>query len=1323
MTGGFPDLWIILLIAVLLVAVLVVVAVIVLRGALKKEDGRQLTAPTPGKDLQLFSRPESPVAASFQSAIEVLRQKVSGSAFEYKVPWILMIGPPGSGKTSILDSLSASALHDNSAPSSKDRSWISWAFLNRGVVIDAPGSLLLGPSPNVSSDERAWDQMLHRFNRHRPARPLDGVVLTFPATDLLNPDLDIAAQGALIRAKLDSLQSAVGLVLPVYIVITKCDSIHGFGSFCREFEHTNPEASREIFGWSNEHTLESVFSWVWADEAMASLHRSIREHQLRFFGQEKKLDSPDALFLFPPEFQKLRDSLRSLLTQLFVPVSYRDSHYFRGVYFSGLPDESDRPDKNLDLVPVIGNRTRSPIFFLDHLFERKIFAERTLARPVAQKFQFRNRVVLGAQVFAALFSLLMLIGLSIDYFRLSNARDNRLLRVIDALAPSLELSPDRGSVDSAYSLAETFAFMHASGFKSAFMPMSWYDPIDGSIQSLLEQGFKNLVLAPFKTRLESDYVSLTSVPIVAKAQDRPDCTTPVGGQGSIWLSPSDSPEYQSLRAWMARVIALEQQIQVYERLRSYGSGSVSDILELLQYFTGRQLPDAKQYESNPYFTRAIQAVNWQDVDVAQSRANAAARTGQLMTGFFDQWFGNSILLDRVTCVQNSVQDFERSALRTTPQLRSLAGQIADLDQVFSSSSLRWLDEPVSMANDPVLEQFDHLKIVYGNTFQEMKAEKENEGQDAWQNLRSELMKHQTSAGTILVTGDPDRVHLSNNLLTLGNNLKYLVGLDFMTPTGSAVVSVLPNTPVFWNQASLEQALKVNETWQKYQTDVLVTAEPVLARPLHDVAQLNFIEVMTELVSKAHSPLTVTPQDDALLAELKNFNQTLEARKQIWQIGDAAAPAGNTLINSLGLYPQATRLLGAANARLTEDSYYSYNPAFLKGWDGAVPPSLTIYKASSPDTLTEDINSDHARLQTLVNAIVPLAQLVSPTLPVNPQWTRLNDDFKALTDKKPGNPISTVETFLHQDIDKITPENRCQASPADSRSGDPLINSLNTLRSDTVTACLMLLRQRYIALATLFHDHLAGKFPFSANPTTAAEADPKDVADFFALYDRDGASLTDTLDRLAALNTSYQIPASQAIAFLKTVGQVRPFFAAPDGTDIPILDVTPLFRSNRDREVGGNQIIFWQLKIGDQVYPYPATAKAIRWQYDDPVRLTLRYASDSPYVPAPNSPDASLTRTGDRELTYVYPNGWSLYRLLLARAASASDFDTARAVPNTIKLTFPNGPSASAPAGAKQPDDTKVFVSFTLQSPASKDPAAAKNGVVLSAVPVSAPVVP
>ncbi|MDQ1473125.1 MAG: type secretion system protein ImpL, partial [Bryobacterales bacterium] len=416
MTSAGPVLWIILA-GVVLVAVLLVVAGLVLRSAMKGSAGKLSVPGDPQRSL-IASR-DSAVESSFESGLQSLRQRVLGGSFQYRVPWILMIGTPGSGKTAILDSLSSGALSPSGDVSLKGLG-IGWGFLNDGVVIDAPGSLLLGPGAGEQSDESGWNQMLRRLNRHRPARPLDGVVLTISAAELLDSTVDIASKGSLIRAKLDQLQSAAGLVLPVYVLVTKCDSLRGFGSFCQEIQQTDPELKKEMFGWSNDHTLESVFTWVWVDEALTTLHRTLRAHQLKFFGTERTMIRADDLFRFPAGFQTLRDPLRNFLTQLFVPVSYRDSHYFRGVYFSGLPSEPGTAADGSELA-VIGDRgrTRLPLFFLEHLFDKKVFVEKTLARPVPQRFFFRNRIVMGAQIFSAVFSMMMAIGLTVAYFRLS----------------------------------------------------------------------------------------------------------------------------------------------------------------------------------------------------------------------------------------------------------------------------------------------------------------------------------------------------------------------------------------------------------------------------------------------------------------------------------------------------------------------------------------------------------------------------------------------------------------------------------------------------------------------------------------------------------------------------------------------------------------------------------------------------------------------------------------------------------------------------------------------------------------------------------------
>ena len=174
------SLWIILLAAVVLVVFLIVVAILVLHRARKQ-------LPQPEKALSLPG--DNRVAASFRSALNVLKMSVTGASFQYRAPWTLLIGTPKSGKTSVLNYLATAAV-----PVVEDRSHdgkeIAWGFLNNGVLIDIPGSLLLGPTAGVASDEVSWNHLLRRLNRHRPARPLDGVVLTIAADELLDKNTD-----------------------------------------------------------------------------------------------------------------------------------------------------------------------------------------------------------------------------------------------------------------------------------------------------------------------------------------------------------------------------------------------------------------------------------------------------------------------------------------------------------------------------------------------------------------------------------------------------------------------------------------------------------------------------------------------------------------------------------------------------------------------------------------------------------------------------------------------------------------------------------------------------------------------------------------------------------------------------------------------------------------------------------------------------------------------------------------------------------------------------------------------------------------------------
>jgi len=57
-------------------------------------------------------------------------------------------------------------------------------------------------------------------------------------------------------------------------------------------------------------------------------------------------------------------------------------------------------------------------------------------------------------------------------------------------------------------------------------------------------------------------------------------------------------------------------------------------------------------------------------------------------------------------------------------------------------------------------------------------------------------------------------------------------------------------------------------------------------------------------------------------------------------------------------------------------------------------------------------------------------------------------------------------------------------------------------------------------------------------------------------------------------------------FLNQIDSLRPLFTSlfssqPD--PVPVVDFAPAFRVNRNREIGGNEIIDWALQVGDTTF--------------------------------------------------------------------------------------------------------------------------------------------
>src|SRR3546814_16019216 len=99
-----------------------------------------------------------------------------------------------------------------------------------------PGLVMLDPAPIANPDVIApsaanWGRLLHWMMRSRRREPLNGLVLSFSTAWLSNTgDAALADAGQALRKRLDELTRVYKARLHVSIVLTNCDSMHGFRS-------------------------------------------------------------------------------------------------------------------------------------------------------------------------------------------------------------------------------------------------------------------------------------------------------------------------------------------------------------------------------------------------------------------------------------------------------------------------------------------------------------------------------------------------------------------------------------------------------------------------------------------------------------------------------------------------------------------------------------------------------------------------------------------------------------------------------------------------------------------------------------------------------------------------------------------------------------------------------------------------------------------------------------------------------------------------------------------------------------------------------------
>ncbi len=291
---------------------------------------------------------EQAVAASQDGDMEALDErmkdalltlkKASGSSADYlyDLPWYVIIGPPGSGKTTALVNSGlkfplARGGNPTAIAGVGGTRYCDWWFTDGAVLIDTAGRYTTQDS-DAAADRRSWTHFLDLLKKNRPQQPINGVLIAISIEDVLvSSPTELNAHADAIRARLTELHDSLKIDFPVYVVFTKMDLVAGFMEY---FAHLNEAARRVVWG-ATFQTADKTLNMI--TEVPAEFEALVARLNAEIPDRLQEEATPGArvqLFGFPTQMEALKTPVVDFLTRIFEPTRYHTRATLRGFYFT-----------------------------------------------------------------------------------------------------------------------------------------------------------------------------------------------------------------------------------------------------------------------------------------------------------------------------------------------------------------------------------------------------------------------------------------------------------------------------------------------------------------------------------------------------------------------------------------------------------------------------------------------------------------------------------------------------------------------------------------------------------------------------------------------------------------------------------------------------------------------------------------------------------------------------------------------------------------------------------------------------------------------------
>ena len=256
----------------------------------------------------------------------------------YVLPWYMVIGESGSGKTTAIQSahLSSPFAEVSRTSGISGTRNCDWWFFEQAILIDTAGRYAI--PVDDGRDKQEWQKFLALLVKFRKREPLNGLVVTIPADKLQgSAPAVLEDDGKSIRRRVDELMRVLGAKFPVYVMVTKCDLIQGMSSFC---DHLSETGLNQAMGVGNQNLSTDINAFL--NHIIRSIAERLKDYRLLILHKSMPAVGPSPSrhgidpepLLFPEEFERLKPGLSAFIKGAFQENPYQETPILRGIYFS-----------------------------------------------------------------------------------------------------------------------------------------------------------------------------------------------------------------------------------------------------------------------------------------------------------------------------------------------------------------------------------------------------------------------------------------------------------------------------------------------------------------------------------------------------------------------------------------------------------------------------------------------------------------------------------------------------------------------------------------------------------------------------------------------------------------------------------------------------------------------------------------------------------------------------------------------------------------------------------------------------------------------------